>query len=50
MSSHSDNPALQHHFDDLKQQYEASNMGMWAFLAQEIMFFGGLFSGYAVYR
>ncbi|MDA0333852.1 MAG: cytochrome c oxidase subunit 3 family protein [bacterium] len=50
MSSHSENPALQHHFDDLKQQYEAANMGMWAFLAQEIMFFGGLFSGYAVYR
>lgn len=41
---------LQHHFDDLEQQYEASNMGMWAFIAQEIMFFGGLFAGYAVYR
>lgn len=50
MSVHSDNPALQHHFDDLKQQYEAANMGMWAFLAQEIMFFGGLFTGYMVYR
>lgn len=50
MSSHSDNPALQHHFDDLQQQYEAANMGMWAFLAQEIMFFGGLFTGYTVYR
>tara|TARA_Y100000588_G_scaffold285683_1_gene303439 strand:- start:616 stop:1287 length:672 start_codon:yes stop_codon:yes gene_type:complete len=41
---------LQHHFEDLGQQYEASNMGMWAFIAQEIMFFGGLFGGYAVYR
>jgi cytochrome c oxidase subunit 3 len=44
------NPALQHHFDDLDQQYSASNMGMWAFIAQEIMFFGGLFGGYTVYR
>jgi len=50
MSSHTDNPALQHHFDDLKQQNEAANMGMWAFLAQEIMFFGGLFLAYTVYR
>ena len=25
-------------------------MGMWAFIAQEIMFFGGLFGGYTVYR
>ena len=42
--------ALHHHFDDLEQQYSASNMGMWAFIAQEIMFFGGLFGGYTVYR
>ncbi len=48
--SDSHNPALQHHFDDLGQQYEASNMGMWAFIAQEILFFGGLFGGYTVYR
>ena len=48
--SHSHSPSLQHHFDDLGQQYEASNMGMWAFIAQEIMFFGGLFGGYTVYR
>ena len=48
--SDSHSPALHHHFEDLGQQYEASNMGMWAFIAQEIMFFGGLFGGYAVYR
>ena len=48
--SEAHNPALQHHFDDLEQQYGASNMGMWAFIAQEIMFFGGLFGGYTVYR
>ena len=41
---------LQHHFDDLEQQREASTLGMWAFVAQEIMFFGGLFTAYLVYR
>jgi cytochrome c oxidase subunit 3 len=39
-----------HQFDDLGQQYEAANLGMWAFLATEILFFGGLFLGYTVYR
>lgn len=42
--------ALAHQFDDLVQQYEASNLGMWTFLLTEIMFFGGLFVGYTVYR
>src|SRR5438128_7961591 len=42
--------ALAHHFDDIAQQYEASHLGMWVFLLTEIMFFGGLFTGYAVYR
>ncbi len=41
---------LQHHFDDLKQQHEASTLGMWAFLITEVLFFGGLFAGYAQYR
>ena len=50
MSSDGHHPALAHHFDDLQQQHESATMGMWAFLAQEIMFFGGLFGGYAVYR
>jgi cytochrome c oxidase subunit 3 len=39
-----------HQFDDLAQQHEASTLGMWAFLATEIMFFGGALTGYAVYR
>src|SRR5437764_8268051 len=34
----------------MEQQKEASGFGMWVFLAQEIMFFGGLFSAYLVYR
>jgi cytochrome c oxidase subunit III len=43
-------PSFQHHFDDMEQQFEASHMGMWLFLLTEIMFFGGLFTGYTVYR
>ena len=39
-----------HQFDDLAQQHEASTLGMWAFLATEIMFFGGALVGYAIYR
>ena len=41
---------LAHQFDDLRQQKEASTLGMWAFLITEILFFGGLFAGYAEYR
>jgi cytochrome c oxidase subunit III len=37
-------------FDDRAQQHEASNLGMWIFLATEIMFFGGLFTAYTIYR
>lgn len=42
--------ALKEHFDDLEQQHEASNLGMWVFLATELMFFGGLFTGYTIFR
>lgn len=42
--------ALAHQFDDLDQQHEASNLGMWIFLATEVMFFGGMFAAYTVYR
>lgn len=41
---------LAHHFDDLEQQHEAGEMGMWLFLCTEIMFFGGLFLAYTIYR
>jgi cytochrome c oxidase subunit 3 len=41
---------LQHQFDDLDQQREASTFGMWVFLCTEILFFGGLFTAYVVYR
>ena len=43
-------PYLQHHFDSMPQQAEASTLGMWVFLVTEIMFFGGLFMAYLVYR
>jgi cytochrome c oxidase subunit 3 len=43
-------PFLQHHFEDLGQQHEASTLGMWVFVAQEVMFFGGFFIAYAIYR
>jgi cytochrome c oxidase subunit III len=39
-----------HQFDDLAQQHEASWNGMWVFLATEVMFFGGMFTGYTIYR
>ena len=41
---------LLHHFVDSDQQFEASKMGMWVFLVTEILFFGGLFAAYIVYR
>jgi cytochrome c oxidase subunit 3 len=43
-------PSLQHQFDTLEQQKESSTLGMWLFLVTEIMFFGGLFLAYVVYR
>ena len=39
-----------HQFDNSEQQHEASWIGMWVFLATEIMFFGGMFMGYILYR
>jgi cytochrome c oxidase subunit 3 len=43
-------PRHLHHFDTMDQQKDASSLGMWVFLIQEIMFFGGLFCAYLVYR
>ena len=41
---------LAHQFDDYEQQRESASLGMWLFIVQEIMFFGGLFTAYMVYR
>jgi cytochrome c oxidase subunit 3 len=48
--AHSGPSELQHHFDTPEQQREASSLGMWVFLVTEILFFGGLFTAYVVYR
>ena len=48
--AHGSSPELQHHFDTMDQQREASSFGMWVFLVTEILFFGGLFLVYTVYR
>jgi len=42
--------ALRHHFEDIEQQRGAERLGMWVFLATELLFFGGLFLAYTVYR
>jgi cytochrome c oxidase subunit III len=47
---HAHHPALQHHFDTMRQQKEAAVIGMWVFLLTEILFFGGLFVAYMIYR
>ena len=41
---------LAHHFDSPEQQYDSARLGMWIFLVTEILFFGGLFCAYAVFR
>lgn len=41
---------LAEQFDSLEQQHESSWLGLWTFLATEILFFGGLFLAYIVYR
>lgn len=43
-------PNLAHHFESMDQQRQSSKLGMWLFLATEILFFGGLFVFYTVYR
>ncbi len=45
-----EDPILGVQFDDVEQQYESSVIGMWLFLATEVMFFGGLIAAYTVYR
>lgn len=42
--------ALAHQFDTIEQQREAASLGMWVFLLTEILFFGGMFLAYLVYR
>ncbi len=41
---------LAHHFEDFDQQNETHTLGMWAFLASEVLFFGAVFVAFALYR
>jgi cytochrome c oxidase subunit 3 len=50
VDEHAPNPALQHQFATEGQQKNAASLGMWVFLAQEVMFFGGMFCAYLIYR
>ncbi|MFZ0632046.1 MAG: cytochrome c oxidase subunit 3 family protein [Acidobacteriaceae bacterium] len=47
---HAHPPFLRHHFENVAQQREAATFGMWLFLLTEIMFFGGMFCAYLIYR
>ncbi len=49
-AAHSGPPELRHHFVDMGAQKEASALGMWIFLVTEVLFFGGMFTAYVVYR
>ena len=48
---HEEHPSYQrHHFETAGQQADATNFAMWLFLLTEVMFFGGLFTAYLIYR
>ncbi|MHB1155255.1 MAG: cytochrome c oxidase subunit 3 family protein [Phycisphaerales bacterium] len=48
--AHAHDPHVAHHFHSAEQQNAGGKLGMWIFLATEILMFGGLFCGYAVWR
>jgi cytochrome c oxidase subunit III len=45
---HTDDPHHQHHFATMEQQFDTSKIGMWLFLATEVLLFGGLFAGFGL--
>jgi len=47
---HAHPPYQRHHFETYAQQNDATNFAMWLFLLTEVMFFGGLFTAYLIYR
>lgn len=47
---HNDGAILLSHFEDFRQQNESTKLGMWTFLATEVMFFSGLFMAYILFR
>ena len=42
--------ALAEQFTEMPQQKEAATLGMWTFLATEVLFFGVMFTGYLICR
>ena len=48
--SHGHDGLVAHHFADLAQQRESGTLGMWIFLATEVMFIGAIFVAYFSYR
>ena len=48
--AHAETLALREQFDTAEQQKDASTLGMWIFLITEVMFFGGMFLAYTIYR
>jgi cytochrome c oxidase subunit III len=49
-TAHAEPPQFQHHFVNMGLQRQASALGMWVFLVTEVLFFGGMFTAYVVYR
>jgi cytochrome c oxidase subunit 3 len=49
-TEHEHPPYQRHHFESMEQQVDATNFAMWLFLLTEIMFFGGLFTAYMIFR
>jgi len=47
---HHGSPFIQHHYDSAEHQFETGKLGIWAFLAQEVLFFSALFVAYILYR
>src|SRR5215467_7399019 len=43
-------PFVQHHYDDAQHQFDSGKLGIWLFLAQEVLFFSALFVAYILYR
>ena len=43
-------PHLRHHFATAEQQLDSATLGMWTFLITEVLFFGGMFTAYVIYR
>lgn len=49
-SAVNENSTAAEHFPDFARQNAAATLGMWLFLATEVLLFGGLFLAYAIYR